>query len=157
VSGLFRVLAVRFSGDGLYVFSGSEDMNVRVWKADAAAQLGTVCSACFETAAAHRGAAVAQRKEEGCLRRGAGRALRARPRSETHLQVRHRPPLCSCRVLTPLDRQRHVPKAVHKAALLRRTMEDSQRRKRENVRKHSAPDATPPVPARKERLVAELH
>lgn len=37
-----RVFAVRFSGDGSYVLSGSEDMNVRVWKADAAAPLGTL-------------------------------------------------------------------------------------------------------------------
>jgi WD repeat and SOF domain-containing protein 1 len=37
-----RVFAVRFSGDGAYVFSGSDDMNVRLWKADAAAQLGTL-------------------------------------------------------------------------------------------------------------------
>ena len=27
-----RVFAVRFSGDGSYVFSGSDDMNVRIWK-----------------------------------------------------------------------------------------------------------------------------
>lgn len=27
-----RVFAVRFSGDATYVFSGSDDMNVRVWK-----------------------------------------------------------------------------------------------------------------------------
>lgn len=27
-----RIFAVRFSGDGSYVFSGSDDMNVRVWK-----------------------------------------------------------------------------------------------------------------------------
>lgn len=37
-----RVFAVRFSGDGSYVFSGSDDMNVRVWKADASQQLGTL-------------------------------------------------------------------------------------------------------------------
>jgi WD40 repeat protein len=30
-----RVFAVRFSADGSYVFSGSDDMNVRVWKARA--------------------------------------------------------------------------------------------------------------------------
>ncbi|RMZ57190.1 hypothetical protein APUTEX25_004024 [Auxenochlorella protothecoides] len=35
-----RVFAVRFSGDGTYVFSGSDDMNVRVWKAQASQQLG---------------------------------------------------------------------------------------------------------------------
>lgn len=27
-----RVFSVKFSGDGTYVFSGSDDMNVRVWK-----------------------------------------------------------------------------------------------------------------------------
>lgn len=27
-----RVFATRFSGDATYVFSGSDDMNVRVWK-----------------------------------------------------------------------------------------------------------------------------
>jgi len=56
-----------------------------------------------------------------------------------------------------LVRQRHVPKAVRKAASLRRTMEDSQRRKKENVRKHSAEGTVETKPARKERLVAELH
>lgn len=37
-----RVFAVRFSGDGSYVFSGSDDMNVRVWKAEASAQVGVI-------------------------------------------------------------------------------------------------------------------
>lgn len=37
-----RVFAVRFSGDASYVFSGSDDMNVRVWKANASEQLGTL-------------------------------------------------------------------------------------------------------------------
>ncbi|GAB4819994.1 hypothetical protein N2152v2_007040 [Parachlorella kessleri] len=37
-----RVFAVRYSGDASYVFSGSDDMNVRIWKADASQQLGTL-------------------------------------------------------------------------------------------------------------------
>lgn len=37
-----RVFSVRFSGDATYVFSGSDDMNVRVWKANASQQLGTL-------------------------------------------------------------------------------------------------------------------
>jgi WD repeat and SOF domain-containing protein 1 len=40
------VFAVRFSGDGVYVFSGSEDMNVRIWKAEASAQIGPVRALC---------------------------------------------------------------------------------------------------------------
>uniref|UniRef100_A0A7S3QLB8 Sof1-like protein domain-containing protein n=1 Tax=Dunaliella tertiolecta TaxID=3047 RepID=A0A7S3QLB8_DUNTE len=35
-----RVFTVRFSGDATYVFSGSDDMNVRVWKSEASEQLG---------------------------------------------------------------------------------------------------------------------
>ncbi|GMH38452.1 hypothetical protein BSKO_06336 [Bryopsis sp. KO-2023] len=37
-----RVFSVRFSGDASYVFSGSDDMNLRVWKAKASEQLGVV-------------------------------------------------------------------------------------------------------------------
>ncbi|KDD74429.1 hypothetical protein H632_c1321p1 [Helicosporidium sp. ATCC 50920] len=37
-----RVAAVAFSGDGSYVFSGSDDMNLRVWKAEASAPQGIV-------------------------------------------------------------------------------------------------------------------
>jgi len=37
-----RVLATEFSLDGRFVFSGSEDTNVRVWKAKAAEKLGTM-------------------------------------------------------------------------------------------------------------------
>ncbi|MEW5309648.1 MAG: hypothetical protein WDW38_001521 [Sanguina aurantia] len=37
-----RVFCVRFSGDASYVFSGSDDMNVRVWKAEASQQLGVL-------------------------------------------------------------------------------------------------------------------
>lgn len=33
-----RVFAVRFSGDASYVFSGSDDMNVRMWKVGATLQ-----------------------------------------------------------------------------------------------------------------------
>ena len=37
-----RVFATRFSGDGSYVFSGSDDMNVRIWKVTGALALFTV-------------------------------------------------------------------------------------------------------------------
>ena len=37
-----RVFGVRFSGDGSYVFSASDDMNVRIWKAKASQKLGVM-------------------------------------------------------------------------------------------------------------------
>jgi len=118
-----RVSSVRFSGDGLYVFSGSEDMNVRIWKACASEQLGTLLPR--EKKKAAYAAALVSRY--------------------AHLPEVKR-----------IARHRHVPKAIHKAEQLRRTMEDSQRRKRENVLKHSAPGAAPMPAARKERLLREL-
>jgi len=37
-----RLNNVRYSADGRFIFSGSEDTNVRIWKADASAKLGIV-------------------------------------------------------------------------------------------------------------------
>jgi WD40 repeat protein len=37
-----RVFCVKYSGDAEYVLSGSDDMNVRIWKAHAAKQQGTL-------------------------------------------------------------------------------------------------------------------
>jgi WD repeat and SOF domain-containing protein 1 len=56
-----RVFAVRFSGDGSYVFSGSDDMNVRVWKAEASSALGVALPR-EKHAAAYRAALVARHK-----------------------------------------------------------------------------------------------
>lgn len=47
LTGLFlrRVFCVKFSCDASYVISGSDDTNLRLWKAKASEQLGVVSSA----------------------------------------------------------------------------------------------------------------
>lgn len=37
-----RIFAVKFSGDSKYVLTGSDDTNIRIWKANASEQLGIV-------------------------------------------------------------------------------------------------------------------
>jgi len=118
-----RVFAVQFSVDGSYVFSGSDDMNVRVWKAEASEQQGTLLPRERHKHAYHK--ALVQRYG--------------------HLPEVHR-----------IARKRHVPKDIHKAAQLRRAMEESERRRLRNRIQHSAPGAVEVKPARKKKVVAEV-
>jgi len=39
-----RVIAVQWSLDNKFILSGSEEMNLRVWKANSSAKLGVVCN-----------------------------------------------------------------------------------------------------------------
>ena len=41
-----RIFAVTFSSDANYIFSASDDMNIRIWKAQASKPLGTVSCTC---------------------------------------------------------------------------------------------------------------
>lgn len=116
-------LAPQFSVDGSYVFSGSDDMNVRVWKAEASEQQGTLLPRERHKHAYHK--ALVQRYG--------------------HLPEVHR-----------IARKRHVPKDIHKAAQLRRAMEESERRRLRNRIQHSAPGAVEVKPARKKKVVAEV-
>lgn len=50
-------------------------------------------------------------------------------------------------------RHRHLPKPIFKAAALRRTMTEAQRRKEERRKKHSAPGSITTEPLRKRRIL----
>lgn len=54
-----------------------------------------------------------------------------------------------------ISRQRLVPRAIHKAAQKRQAMELAQRRRRENLRRHSKPGDVPHKAARRERIVGQ--
>ena len=55
-----------------------------------------------------------------------------------------------------IERHRHLPKPVFKAAKLRTEMQEAERRKSQRRAAHAAPGAEPRVPARKKRIVAEV-
>ncbi|CAL57292.1 Sof1-like protein [Ostreococcus tauri] len=120
-----RVFCTRFSMDGTYVFSASDDFNIRCWKADASAQLGTL-------------SAREKRKHQY------NASLKDR--------FKHMPEI------RRIANHHHVPKAIHKATKLRRTMQDAETRKAKRRVAHAAPGAEKKEfkPARKKKILAEV-
>ena len=98
-------------------------MNVRVWKAEASEQLGTLLPR--------------ERQKQAY-----NKALVERHK---HLPEVKR-----------ITRHRHLPTPLYKAAKLRRTMEDSERRRTRNKIAHSAPGSVRVKPARAKKIVAEI-
>ncbi|XP_020580447.1 DDB1- and CUL4-associated factor 13 [Phalaenopsis equestris] len=117
-----RVFCVKYSCDGTYVISGSDDTNLRLWKAKASEQLGVLLPR-------------ERRKQE---------YLDAVKDRYKHLPEVKR-----------IVRHRHLPKPIYKAAALRRTMIEAERRKDQRRRAHSAPGSMPLVPFRKRRIIRE--
>lgn len=118
-----RVFCVKFSCDASYVISGSDDSNLRLWKAKASEQLGVLLPR--------------ERKKHEYLE-----AVKNR--------YKHLPEV------KRIVRHRHLPKAIYKAASLRRIMTAAERKKDENRRAHSAPGSMPHVPLRKRRIIQEV-
>ena len=119
-----RVFCVNFSGDGRFVLTGSDDTNLRIWKARASVSLGAKVP-----------------REEKKLE-----YLEKLKERYAHLPEVKR-----------IAKHRHVPKAIKKAAELKRVMKDSERRKAANRRKTARPDSEENrfVPERKQRVWAE--
>ncbi|KAF7313773.1 WD-REPEATS-REGION domain-containing protein [Mycena chlorophos] len=117
-----RVSSALFTLDARFVLSGSDDGNVRVWKANASERLGIITGR--ERAAIEYRDAL---KEKWKSDKEVGRVVRSR----------------------------HVPKAVHQASKLKRTMLDAQRVKDERRRKHTREGDSKPKAERKKLVVAE--
>ncbi|KAF6155800.1 hypothetical protein GIB67_039131 [Kingdonia uniflora] len=118
-----RVFCTQFTCDGTYVVSGSDDTNLRLWKAKASEQLGVLLPR--------------ERKkheyEEALINR-----------------FKHLPEI------NRVVRHRHVPKSIFKASALRRTVNETERKKEERRRAHSAPGSMKPIPMRKKRIIQEV-
>ncbi|PKA66419.1 Guanine nucleotide-binding protein subunit beta-1 [Apostasia shenzhenica] len=117
-----RVFCVKYSCDGTYVISGSDDTNLRLWKAKASEQLGVLLPR--------------ERKKQEYMD-----AVKER--------YKHLPEV------KRIIRHRHLPKPIYKAATLRRTMVEAERKKDQRRRAHSAPGSMPVQPFRKRRIIKE--
>nr|CAD1822328.1 unnamed protein product [Ananas comosus var. bracteatus] len=118
-----RVFCVKYSCDASYVISGSDDTNLRLWKARASEQLGVLLPR-------------ERRKHEY------QDALKER--------YKHLPEV------KRIMRHRHLPKPIYKAATLRRTMIDADKKKEQRKRAHSAPGSITVEPFRKRRIITEV-
>ncbi|TFK31841.1 WD40-repeat-containing domain protein [Crucibulum laeve] len=117
-----RVTSSIFSADARYVLSGSDDGNVRIWKAKASDKLGVVT--------ARERAAIEYRD-----------SLKERWKVDAEV--------------SRVARTRHIPKSVHQASKLKRTMLDAQRVKEERRRKHTRAGENIPKAERKKVVIAE--
>ncbi|KAG5647480.1 hypothetical protein DXG03_009415 [Asterophora parasitica] len=117
-----RVSSSIFSADARFVMTGSDDGNVRIWKAKAADKLGVIT--------ARERAAIEYRD-----------SLKDRWKMDTQVGK--------------VARTRHLPKSVHQASKLKRTMLDAQRVKEERRRKHTRAGESKPKAERKKVVIAE--
>ncbi|OCH94616.1 WD40 repeat-like protein [Obba rivulosa] len=117
-----RVTSTLYTADARFVLSGSDDGNVRVWKARASDKLGVIT--------ARERAAIEYRD-----------TLKDKWKMDAQIGK--------------VSRSRHIPKPVHKAAQLKRTMLEAQRVKEERRRKHTRAGESKPRAERKKVVIAE--
>ncbi|KII91650.1 hypothetical protein PLICRDRAFT_51786 [Plicaturopsis crispa FD-325 SS-3] len=117
-----RVSSTVFSGDARFVLTGSDDGNVRIWKAKASDKLGVVTA-----------------RERAAMEYRDG--LRERWKMDAEVGR--------------VSRTRHIPKPVHHAAQLKRTMLDARKVKEERRRKHTRAGESKPKAERKKVVLAE--
>ncbi|CCL99389.1 uncharacterized protein FIBRA_01407 [Fibroporia radiculosa] len=117
-----RVTSTLYTADARFVLSGSDDGNVRIWKAHASEKLGIIT--------ARERSAIEYRE-----------SLKERWKMDAEVGK--------------VQRSRHIPKPVHKAGQLKRTMLEARRVKEERRRKHSRAGENKPKAERKKLVIAE--
>jgi DDB1- and CUL4-associated factor 13 len=127
------------------VLSGSDDGNVRIWKARASEKLGIIT--------ARERAAMEYRdslKERWKMDAQVGKISRFVSLS-LHYHLFHPYGM----FIPVFYRNRHLPKPVHQASKLKRTMLEARRVKEERRRKHTRAGETKPKAERKSVVLAE--
>ena len=133
-----RVSSSIFTSDARFVLSGSDDGNVRIWKANASEKLGVVT--------ARERAAIEYRN-----------SLKARWKMDSDVGK-----VARCVLFHPYERislnffrTRHLPKPVYQAGKLKRTMLEARRVKEERRRKHTRAGESKPKAERKKVVIVE--
>lgn len=134
-----RVTSSIFSGDARFVITGSDDGNVRIWKANASDKLGII-NARERAAMEYRESLKERWKMDTQINKV------SRYGSSCHLGDSHPS-------LPP--RTRHLPKSVYQASKLKRTMLEARRIKEERRRKHTRAGETKPKAERKKVVLVE--
>ncbi|CAG8451843.1 3254_t:CDS:10 [Acaulospora colombiana] len=115
-----RIFCVKFSMDSKYILSGSDDGNVRLWKANASEKIGP-------------------------------KDYRERAHLEYTDRLKERYKILP--EIKRILRHRNVPKAIQNAQKTKRIMLQSQKRKEENLRKHSKKGSVPYQVERKKSII----
>eukprot|EP00128_Syssomonas_multiformis_P011557 Colp12_sorted_trinity150504_noHs@6414 len=118
-----RIFCVKWSQDNKYVMSGSDETNIRLWKARAAEKIATL---------APRERAAFEYNEK------------LKERFKYHPEIKR------------IARHRHLPKAIYKAKQLKTTVEQAEKVREDNKRRHSAPGTVPFKKERSKQVVTVL-
>ena len=139
-----RVSSSIFSADARFVLTGSDDGNVRIWKAKASDKLGVITA-----------------RERAAMEYRDSLKERWKVDSEVNRITRLVPLFLYCSLpfrsscYLSLYSTRHLPKSVHQTSKLKRTMLDAQRVKEERRRKHTRKGEAKPKAERKNLVIVE--
>lgn len=140
----FRVTSTLFTADARFVLSGSDDGNLRLWKAKASEKLGIIDTR--ERAAMEYRDSLKERwkfdPQVGKISRFVLPFVMYSYNRYSHASL-------------GIISTRHVPKPVHKASQLKRTMLDARRVKEERRRKHTRAGDSKPKAERKKVVITE--
>lgn len=135
-----RVTCVHWSLDNKYIISGSDEMNIRIWKARASEKLGPVSSIIFHFVQSNDFVLFQLKpREKAALRYS--EALKEKFAS--HPQIKR------------IGRHRHVPKHIYNAQKELRIIKEKVKRKEANRRAHSKAGEVPFVPERHKHILKE--
>lgn len=118
-----RVFCTRFTSDARFVLTGSDETNVRIWKAQASTSL---------TKAVPR--------EEKKLRY----LKKLKDRYKDVPEIRK------------IAKHRHMPKVLHKMKAEQQVIKESNKRKADNIRKHTKPGTFKKKAVRDDAIIKEL-